>query len=73
MTFFFIIEKSNAWYKLTENFYCVPIFLSNDDLFSFDLEAELGDIRRFTGNDRLLSLWVYLDDLDTETNVVYVS
>jgi len=39
---------------------------------TFNLEAELGDIRRMAGTDRLLSLWVYLDDLDTETNVVYL-
>lgn len=38
----------------------------------FDLASLVGLSRRYMGNDLLLSLWVYLDDLDTENNVIYI-
>jgi len=38
----------------------------------FDLAVALGNGRRFLGEDLLLSVWVYLDDLNTEQNVIYV-
>ena len=38
----------------------------------FDLAKLVGQARRYMGEDLLLSIWVYLDDLDTEKNVIYV-
>ena len=32
----------------------------------------IGNMKRFFGADTFLSLWVYLDDLNTEENVIYV-
>jgi len=38
----------------------------------FDLARLVGVSRRYMGEDLLMSLWVYLDDLDTENNVIYI-
>jgi hypothetical protein len=35
--------------------------------------AAAGSVKSMTGMDLLLSLWVYMDDLNTEQNVIYVS
>lgn len=38
----------------------------------FDMAVALGKGRRYLNENMLLSVWVYLDDLNTEQNVIYV-
>jgi len=38
----------------------------------FDVAAATGKSRRYLNLNLLLSLWVYLDDLNTEKNVIYI-
>ena len=40
---------------------------------SFELASAVGAVKSMTGMDLLVSLWVYVDDLNTEQNVIYVS
>ena len=42
-------------------------------LYRFNLASALGATKSMTGADLLISLWVYMDDLNTEQNVIYVS
>ncbi len=41
-------------------------------MYRFNLAAVLGEAKKY-GFDWLISLWVYMDDLNTEQNVIYVS
>jgi len=49
-----------------------PMVLDSWDMNRFDASLAMGEVRNMQGLSALLKLWVFLDDFNTEQNVIYV-